>query len=240
MEPVIRGSRSFIFGLTLPWRAASTIIRSPALLAASILPLALSVTLDAWLIHRMQQGLSEWIRSQTSGAIAWVALLLVWVALFIAGFLAFSLIAGIAALPFNDWLAELTESRASPPMPAAPKTGWLGKVKHLLIDLFKTLCALFLSVVALFFSWLPGLNLIGLGLAFLLIAFQFLSYPQTRRGMGALDGARFIARHPWSCLGFGISFAFLFALPLISSLALPLAVVGGTLLFARDQANPAH
>ncbi len=70
-------------------------------------------------------------------------------------------------------------------------------------------------------------------MTFLLVTFQFVSFPQTRRGEGVLDGIRFLGRNFWVSLGFGMSIAFLFALPLVSTLALPIAVVGGTLLYAH-------
>ena len=224
---------SLWFGLTLPLRAAALILRHPRLLGASLLPWLLSVGLDAWLIHRVQTGLGDWIHAHVPAGYAWAVTLILWVALVIAGVVAFTFIAGIVALPFNDWLAEQTESRATPPLPPTARTSWSGKARLLSIDLFKTLCALFFGMLGLALTWVPGLNLVGIVLEFLVIAFQFLSYPQTRRGEGAWAGAQFVVRHFWACLGFGVSFAFLFALPLISSLALPLAVVGGTLLYAR-------
>jgi len=217
-----------MFGLSL------LISRTPVLLGASIAPLLLSVGLDAWLIHRIQSSLARWIHDHASSHLEWIAQIFAWIALFIAGVLAFTFIAGIAALPFNDGLAELTETRATPPLAPIARVSWSGKARLLAIDLFKTLCALFMSFFALVFSWIPGLNLIGIVLAFLLISFQFLSYPQTRRGEGVREGVIFLFAHFWACLGFGMSFAFLFALPVVSSLALPLAVVGGTLLYARS------
>jgi uncharacterized protein involved in cysteine biosynthesis len=235
---MVRSIRAFWFGLTLPIRAAGVIVRSPALLAASLVPWLLSVALDAWLIHRLQASLSDWVHGYVPGGWEWAARVIVWVVVFVAGVLAFSFIAGIAALPFNDWLAELTEPRAMPPLPPTGHKSWLARGQLLLIDLLKTLCALFLSIVALVLSWLPGVNVLGIGMAFLLVTFQFLSYPQTRRKEGLVAGFRFLFAHFWACLGFGMSFSFLFALPLVSSLALPLAVVAGTLLYAAAVAEP--
>lgn len=227
--------KSLIFGLSLPFRAAALIATQPMLLLASLVPLFLSIGLDAWIIHRAQAMLAGWIHSHLSGTYEWVANIFAWLAVFIAGIVAFSFIAGIAALPFNDWLAELTESRAEPPLVSTGRISLTGKARHLAIDLAKTVCAMTMSLLALFVTWIPGLNLAGLILTFLLIAFQFLSFPQTRRDEGVAAGVHFIFNHFWSCLGFGMSFAFLFALPLISSFALPLAVVGGTMLYARER-----
>jgi uncharacterized protein involved in cysteine biosynthesis len=40
-------------------------------------------------------------------------------------------------------------------------------------------------------------------------------------------------RHPFACAGFGAVTLLLFSIPLLSVVALPLSVVGGTFLYAR-------
>lgn len=229
----MRAAGSLIYGVTLPLRSVALIARHPALLAASLGPWLVSLALDIWVIHRMQEGLQGWIQGRLGPTLEWIAIALSWIALLIVGALAFTFIAGIVALPLNDYLAEMTERRATPPLASTGSISWTGRARLLSIDLFKTVCALSLSLLALLFSWVPILNLAGALLTFLLIAFQFLSYPQTRRGEGIWAGAAFLGRHFWACLGFGMAFAFLFAIPLVSSLALPVAVVAGTLLYAR-------
>lgn len=249
-RPLARILGSFAFGLSLPLRSGALVMRTPSLLAASLGPWLISLALDIWVVHQMQEGLQGWIQGRLSGTLEWIAVAISWIAVLIVGALAFSFIAGIAALPLNDYLAELTERRAIPALASTGSISWTGRARLISIDLFKTVCALSLSGLALILSWVPVLNLAGALLTFLLIAFQFLSYPQTRRGQSLLAGVLYLGRNFWSCLGFGISFAFLFALPLISSLALPLAVVAGTLLYARGApadellalppAKPAH
>ncbi len=102
----------------------------------------------------------------------------------------------------------------------------------------KAVAATCVTIMALIFSWIPVLNLFAFALAFLLITFQYISYPQTRRGIGFREGARFLRLHPFACLGFGLSVSFLFAIPVVSAFVLPVAVVGGTLLVARAPGNP--
>jgi uncharacterized protein involved in cysteine biosynthesis len=234
-SPIARTLQNFAYGLTSPLKAASLLARHPRLLAASLLPWLFALGLDLWIIHKLQAGLAVWIHSHLAGTLESVAVVLGWVALVIVGALAFSFIVGIAALPLNDWLAELTEPRADPPLEPVGRVSLTQRARLLSIDLFKTCVAMGLSLLALFFSWVPVLNLAGLILTFLLITFQFLSFPQTRRGQGIAAGAKFLARNFAASLGFGMSFAFLFSLPIVSSLALPLAVVAGTLLYARGK-----
>jgi uncharacterized protein involved in cysteine biosynthesis len=82
-----------------------------------------------------------------------------------------------------------------------------------------------------------GCKYCAFAVAFLLVMFHYI-YPQTRRGLGFRYGLGFLWRHAYACLGFGASISFLFAIPFASSFALPLAVVGGTLLVARAQLHP--
>ena len=71
-------------------------------------------------------------------------------------------------------------------------------------------------------------------LALLLLTFQYVSYPQTRRGENLGTSLAFLGRHFWACLGWGASMTVLFMIPLLSAFMLPIAVVGGTLLYARS------
>jgi CysZ protein len=160
------------------------------------------------------------------------------VALLIAGAVTFSLVATIVASPFNDFLAEAAEPFAEPPLPAVVTRGWRHQLRLLRIDLLKSALAGLTTLLALLLAWVPGLNLLVFALAFLMVTFQFISYPQTRRGVTVRGGLAFLWRHAWACAGFGLVISALFSLPLIASLALPLAVVGGTLLVARATAEP--
>ena len=56
----------------------------------------------------------------------------------------------------------------------------------------------------------------GVAAAYLL-CFQYLSYPQARRGLGIFKSIAFLFKFPFACLGFGGAVSLLFAIPLISS-----------------------
>ena len=147
--------------------------------------------------------------------------------------LGFAFTSSVIASPFNDRLAARAEPHATPPLPMVPPATGARQLELVLLDLAKSLATAVAAVVALLVAWIPIVNLLSFAAAFQLVAFQYLSYPQTRRGIGLGAGALFLWRHPWACAGFGLAIAVLFALPVVSSLALPMAVVGGTLLAAR-------
>lgn len=238
---------SFVFGLTLPLAAARLILTRPTLMALSLIPVAITLTLYFYLIRTLQDAAQsrvlEFFTAHGWDAQGWalgLVLLLTKVLLLLVSALTFSFVASITSSPFNDFLAERTEPWTTPPLPSPPQTSVAGKVRILIIDLAKTVAATGASLVALLFSWVPFLNLAAFALAFLLVAFQYLSYPQTRRGIGVLAGVRYLWSHAYACAGFGATLSVLFAIPVLSALCVPLAVVGGTLLFARAEAGRAR
>ena len=232
---------SLFYGLTLPLRALKLIILHPILLFWSLLPIGITLAVSRLMIGALMNFVKQHLfQLLTHAGIspsswgAWILLAVTQVLVFLLAAFSFSFIAGIIASPFNDFLAENTERFSTPPLlPPLHKNTFRYRVHLLRIDVAKTAAAGLATFLALIFSWVPVLNFAVMWTAFMLIAFQFISYPQTRRGLGFLEGLRFLLRNHFACLGFGISFAFLFAIPLVSSLALPLAVIGGTLLVAR-------
>jgi uncharacterized protein involved in cysteine biosynthesis len=234
---------SFIFGFTLPLRAAGLIASSPQLVFWSALPVGLTLILETLALWKLgaaaQVAVTGFLASRgltADGTLAWVAAALATLVLVVAGALVFSATASILAAPFNDFLAEKTEPRATPPLAPVPSQGLGWRARLLMIDVFKSLCGASLSALAILLSWLPLINVLSFAVAFAVVCFQFISFPQTRRGEGVGDGIRFILRHPASCLGFGAACSILFAIPFASCFFVPWAVVGGTLLYAKARA----
>ena len=232
--------QSFYYGLGLPIQAFRLIFRHPTLLFWSILPVAITLGLYVWLIRNLQDSTKAYLLQAFVSAgwdpNSWIAgtlIILVKVLLVLVGAMTFSLVASVASAPFNDFLAESAEQWTTPPLPAVPSQPFRAKMRLIVIDLLKTVAGGVAGLAAMIFSWVPVVNLIAVILALLLVSFQFVSYPQTRRGEGLQAGLRFIWKYFYACLGFGLVTAFLFAIPIVSSLSIPLAVVGGTLLVGR-------
>lgn len=231
--------RSFTFGLTLPVRSARLIVTRPSLLAWSIFPVLLTLVLYYFVVSWLQteaqtlvmEYYAQWM-GNTEGWGATVVLILSKVMIFLAAALTFSFTSTLLASPFNDFLAERTEKFSTPTLPPHPGGGLQHQLRTLWIDLVKAGASAVMGIAALLLSWVPLLNLFSFALVFLLVCFQYISYPQTRRGLSLGRSVFFLFRHLPACLGFGASVSFLFAIPFVSSLALPVAVVGGTLLFA--------
>ena len=231
---------SFAFGFSLPLRAAKVVFRHPVLIFWSALPISLTLFLYFYVISALQSRLTHWVAERLpdlgaspDGWIATSVMVLVKVVLFLVGAFTFSIIASIVASPFNDFLAESSEKWTELPLSKPLTGGWTLRARLIAIDLAKTAAATAATVIALLISWIPAVNILGLLIAALLVCFQYISYAQTRRSVGLWGGLAFLLRHLFACAGFGIVLTLIFAVPIVSSLCLPFAVVGGTLLVAR-------
>lgn len=145
----------------------------------------------------------------------------------------FSIVCSIIAIPLSDFLAEATEAYSTPPLRPTGESGINYRLRVMSLDVAKTLFAFTLAVLGLLISWIPLVNFFSGILTCLMIAFQYLSFPQTRRRMGIQESFGFLFKNLSPCLGFGLAYGFLFAIPFVGCFVLPLAVVGGTLLHAR-------
>ncbi len=233
-------TRSMWFGLTLPYRALKLIFINKSLLFWSALPLVLTIVLfiygisalQDWAIALLQECVTK--LGFSSGSLMGKFFMLSGkMILWMVAALTFVFTSSIVASPFNDILAERTERFTEIPLPSVPKKTLKEHVRLIGIDLFKTIATFTVTVFAIVFFWVPILNILAFILAFLLVTFQYISYPQTRRSIGLRHGAKFLWHHIYACVGFGVILSFLFAIPFLSSFVLPLAVVGGTLLVAR-------
>ena len=233
-------TRSLWFGLTLPYRALKLIFINKYLLFWSALPLALTFILfiygisqlQGWAISILQEYVAK-LGFDPASLPGRFFMLSGKMILWMVAALTFIFTSSIVASPFNDILAERSERVTEIPLPPVTKKTLKAHVKLIGIDLFKTATAFFAALFAIVFCWVPIVNIFAFILAFLLVTFQYISYPQTRRSIGIRQGAKFLWHHIYACTGFGAIFMFLFAVPLLSSFILPLAVVGGTLLAAR-------
>jgi len=234
--------RSFRFGLRLPLKALRIVVRDPRMLGLSVLPIAVTTALYVFVIGSMTAAIQGAILGTAlvwglaPGGLAMAVLGFVTnLLLLVVGAIAFSFTAAAVASPFNDALALRAERYGDPPLEPVPARGIERHVELVVLDIVRNLLAATAAIVAIVLWWLPVVNLLWLVLAFALVAFQYVSYPQNRRGIGLAAGLAFVVRHRWAATGLGASLTALFAIPIVSSAVLPLAVVSGTLLVARAQ-----
>ena len=242
-RPLIRSpGADFFWGFTSPWRAAILLVRHPKLWFWALIPPVIAVMLYAtgfaWVDRSIQQGLGLWLAGFGLSQNPWIGEIILWsarITVLIVGAFTFGTITAIVASPCNDFLAEAAEAWVEPPLTPVPRAGWSHQIRWLLKDLGKNIFAGIATAATFLTSFIPFLNLLSAVIAVLLVTFNFLTYPQTRRGESLGDGLRLIFRNPALCLGFGLIHTLLFAIPGVSVLSLPLAVIGGVALYSRTK-----
>jgi uncharacterized protein involved in cysteine biosynthesis len=233
-------SRSFLFGLLLPLNAARLVLQSRKLLFWSIFPILLTALVYFYFIREAQNWAHESINNlfmswgiAEGSWIFWFLKAMEWIILLILAAVTFSISSSIVAAPFNDVLAEKTEPLATPPLQPVPGGGFSQTLRVIWIDFMKSLVAGLVFIGVLITLLIPFVNILGAMVGLLVVSFQYVNYPQSRRGMGVKSSAQFLWQFLYANLGFGLAMSFLLGLPVISALFLPLGVVGGTLLYAR-------
>jgi len=228
----------FVRGFTTPFRALQKIFEHPKLIFLSLFPALLTLFVLAFCIYAVLTGAwafgHAWLQN-LAGTYTGVA---TGILTFIVGFFTFYLmfqsigiLLSLVASPFNDWLAEETE-RACGRKPISLNFGIL--IRVFFLDLRKTIFTLISGIALWFLALVPGLGIFSpIGFA-LITTLTFISYPQSRRQLGLIECLHWMKSHLAASLGFGFSTLLLMSIPVVNAFALPLSVVGGTLLFLES------
>ena len=226
-----------MYGSLIPFRALDLIFSHRKLLLLSIAPILLAflfLTGGAVAFIYLAQSWVEatfhtWVEG-ASGVLLKLAVLLVsFVSIyFILQWVSF--IISLVASPFNELLAERTEFILGVRIEKAS----LGKLTRVFfLDLRKTLISLILLSIFSIGLLIPAFNVAFFLALALLTTFTYITYPQNRRENGIRESVKWISQNLAASLGFGIVTSFLFVSPIINIFILPVAVVGGTMLYFR-------
>ena len=238
---MLKSAKNFVQGAALPVQAIRLIFSRSQLIFWSAIPIAITALVYYLLIGYLQGLAQTFLQASlhTLGWADWIIQSIVFIttiAVWIFAAVTFSFAAALLASPFNDILAERAEEHTSPPLEKVESKGFSHHVRVARIDLAKTFFTLGASLLALVVCWIPVINFAAFLSVTLLMTFQYVSYPQTRRRIGLFQGL-LLKHHFAASLGLGLTLTFLFSLPIISLFVLPVAVVSGTLLFAQTRKN---
>lgn len=236
------GPADFFQGLALLGRAWRLIFRTPRLLRLSALCAAVTLVALGGLFALLwvyTPGLLGWLWARPAtwyGQALWsVLLVLLFVVLLVVGA---NVALPVVLAPLQDPLSELTEEQCggytSPPFrPGAFARGLVTSVAHTLARVF----FLLLGLAVLFpLNLVPGVGsiawtVLGTLWTVLWLAGEHLAAPMTRH-LYPFSEVRRVLRERWLlCLGFGAGVYVLLWVPILNSFFLPVAVVGGTLLY---------
>ncbi|MBI3890910.1 MAG: EI24 domain-containing protein [Candidatus Wallbacteria bacterium] len=173
----------------------------------------------------------------------WAFTLVLWPAALVAytvlASFVFTALANLIAGPFNERLSERTEEMVTGKAESSVLTfrqafGRLGK--SFVMQLKKILFFVLLQVLILGTYLIPLFGpivhaVLAAVVTIWFLASEFLDYPMERREISYRMRLYFAWTHRWEVLGFGIAVAFWLAVPVLGFTALPVSVVGGTLLY---------
>ncbi len=254
---------SALDGLKLPLEGARLLVRERSLWALSAVPIGFSISAIAVAMSLLVAYSSElyswatlwmpileasewytWLWIGPAKAVLSVVGAILFVAMAGVGLLAAFLVANILASPFLDALAHRVELIETGRVVDDAPSGLLGSaadiVRSLREELRKTF--FFLSVVAVL-SFLgmviPGAQLLTgpaiIGFAIFFLPLDYASYALDRRRLSFRQKQQWLGSNKPAVVGFGAAAFLICAVPGLNLVALPLLVVGGTLLALRHQ-----
>jgi CysZ protein len=236
------GPTDFFQGLALLPRSWSLIFRTPRLLGLSALcALVTLVALGALtvLLGTYTPELLGWLWTRPEAwygrALWYILLALMFLVLLVVGA---NVVLPLVLAPLQDPLSERTEelcgNYTSPPFQLGPfLQGLITSVAHTLARVF----FLLLGLAVLFpLNLLPVVGnmawtVLGTVWTMLWLAGEHLAAPMTRHGYPFAEVRRALRGRWLLCLGFGAGVFVLLWVPILNSFFLPVAVVGGTLLY---------
>lgn len=158
----------------------------------------------------------------------------------IALFYSFSVVANLLAAPFNSLLAEQVERLAQPGNTPRPATdlNWKELILSPLAALNRLLYFIGWAIPLLLLSFVPVVNVAAPVLWVLfsawMLALEYADYPLANRGLSFRNQRRLLRQHWPLTLGFGGIVLLLTLIPIVNFLAMPAAVIGATLMWARE------
>lgn len=241
-------------GVIAPLRAFGFLAARPGLWWLVAAPFIINMGLFALFFWFSYTRFGQWIRAMIpeGQGWAWQALLYLLVFLLIVFLLAlevylFLLVGRIIAAPFLEILTlKVERALGVEQSELIPMGVWQGILRVLVQEMKKLLIYLVLMLFLLALNFLPGVgSVFAAGLAFLVTCFflavDFMDYPLERRGLSLRAKLAFVGRMGLTGIGFGATVLTMGIVPLLNLALLPLAAVGGTLLFwdrAQEKPHP--
>lgn len=204
------------------------LIRQPALLALSLIPVALTVVVvllfafgGAWLIGQLFSGM-------VGDQLRWLAEVVIFLLALLLGYFIYLPLARVLLAPFSEALSRKAHA-ISTGETTRSGLGWgramLEGLKVALLSLSVALMALVLGII-----FPPIGTPLGIVVAVFVCGLDFLDMPLSARGMRLGKKLRVIGRNKSLALGFGAAGYLMLLIPGVNLLSLPVGVIGATLL----------
>jgi CysZ protein len=245
----------FFRGLEYPVRALD-FVRRHRLWGLCAWPIAINIALLivlAVLTVVYAGDVGSWIWARPEGAGFWHTVkmglwhalrLILLLILLILDVIVFALLGTVIALPFLDTLSERTERiLGTSPQERRGAAAQLHSVGFEILDALRIILFYLLVVIPLLLlNLVPVVGsilhaVLSITFAWLLLALDFLSLPMNRRLVPFRAKWRTVWRQKWISLGFGCAVFVLLLVPILNTVLIPLAAVGGTFFYLELAAS---
>ncbi|MFV1873796.1 MAG: sulfate transporter CysZ [Oleiphilus sp.] len=223
------------------------IILQPGFRLFLLVPLVVNIVLFSLLIMWAYSLIDGWMAVLLSWMPDWLGFLewLLWAAYLVVIvmtlFYGFVAAANLIGAPFYGYLAELTEQHLSGQSKDEPFS-WkilIGMIPRTVMrELQKIIYYLPRVIGLLILGLIPGINLV---VAFVWILFsgwmmaiQYIDYPADNNHLSFADMRKYLSRHRFTSLGFGLLAFGLTLLPILNFFALPAAVCGAVAFWVNE------
>jgi len=226
----------FVEGLTAPFRGLGFLARSPDLWLYSIVPALVMIAVAAILASLGFVGVSSFVArffEIPKWAEVLLKIVLYLVVIVLAVVVGFALAQPLSG-PALDKIVDAQE-KAMGISPHPPESIFRSILRSLLVTLTSLAITLpillLLTVVDLL---IPAAAIVTvplkLGVSAMMIAWDLLDYPMSRRLMGVSSRMAWIRSHLAATFGFGLALAIVLLVPCVGLLVLPVGVAGATRL----------
>ncbi len=193
--------------------------------------------LDLWI----QQLLPSWL-----GWLEWIVWPLFAVAILLAIFYSFTLLANLIASPFNSLLSSRIEASLTGRAPVDITTGKLAGLiaRTVMSELKKIVYSIKWMIPLLILTLIPVINIVApfawMLFAAWFFALEYTDYPLANRGLLFDEVKRFNRLNRMRALGLGCVIFILTSIPVLNFVAMPVAVAAATRLCVevRGQGTP--
>lgn len=221
------------------------IVTRPGIRTYVIVPLAINVVLFAALLYFSASWLVGFATDMLPGwldFLAWILIPTFVLAVFMAGFYTFNVVANLLAAPFNGLLAEAVERHLTGRSPPSAGGGWrtffrelgatlVAEVRKLAYVAVRSLPLLVLFVI-------PGVNVVApvvwMVVGAWMLAITYADYPMANHGIGFDELLARLRKRRLLVLGFGGAAMAALAVPVLNFLVIPCSVAGATAMWVEQ------
>ena len=219
---IVWGVRFFFLGMR-------TLVRNADLLSLSLIPMLLTLALLVGLIIGAAWTVGRLIGDAVRVEIRIVAQVLMFLLTFLIAYFLYLPVARVLLAPFAEALSRRTHTISTGRTIRQTDQGWTRAMwEGLKVVIFQTAVALVALALGLAFP--PVGAPVGVAVAIFLGGLDFFDIPLSTRGLRLRKKLGVIWRNKSLALGFGAAAYLTLLIPVINMLALPVGVVGATLL----------